>query len=126
MLAQFGEAIAGECKGDGDCGRHAHHPDHGSSAEDEQIHRRPDWVVNSGQDKERHRRRPGKSVNETDDQRPQALIETESADRIVYPRFYSRHVFGRSPWAGLVGTHGNHWGQRICQLLHNSGKVQSS
>ena len=48
-LAQFLKALSSKCKRNGDCRGHAHHPDHRSSTEDEQIDSCPDRIVNRGQ-----------------------------------------------------------------------------
>jgi hypothetical protein len=50
VAAEVRKAMPGKCEWKRYCSRHAHHANCGSSTEDEQINRCPDWVVNRGQD----------------------------------------------------------------------------
>src|SRR5580704_3212285 len=45
-LTEFGKPISTQGKRNGDCNGHAHHPDHSSCSEYQQIHGCPDRIVN--------------------------------------------------------------------------------
>lgn len=74
-----------EVKRGSDAHRDQHHPTDCANAEDEQVNHCPAWVANGCKNKECDRGGTSKSVDDSDDQWTQLLIEADSAKYSVKP-----------------------------------------
>ena len=124
ILAQFDETAIGKREGNCDCDSHAHHSDHGSDTEDEQVDSCPGGAVNRRQHKKRYGCRTSQSMNQTDDQRSQALIETEAAYRLFEPPPCS--CSAQAPPRSCGRDCGNRRREVVRHLLQDAGEVQNS
>jgi hypothetical protein len=83
-----------EVEGRGDAHGDQHHAAHRSGSEDEQIHHRPARVSDGGENQQRYRSGTCESVNDSDDQRTQLLIEADPAEDSVEPGKWSLMTVG--------------------------------
>ena len=121
VAAQAGVALSSVGEGNRDRGSHAHHADHGAGSEDQQVDGCPDRIVNGGEHEQSNGCGPGQSMDQADNERTDALIQTKALDRFLEEVFPACDLIKRHRRLG-----GDGWRETCGDLLHDACEIEQA